>query len=97
MALPAHWKHHIEAWQVSGLSQAAYCRQHGLNTNTFAGRLRDYRSLSKPATPELIPVRLPPQVSPSGALLLRLSSGHQLELPATVAPRWLAELLQCLG
>ncbi|MDP3280076.1 MAG: hypothetical protein Q8M57_03330 [Nitrosomonas sp.] len=22
---------HIEAWQTSGMSQAAYCREHGLN------------------------------------------------------------------
>ena len=26
---------HIEAWQTSGMSQAAYCREHGLNTKTF--------------------------------------------------------------
>ncbi len=97
MALSAHWKNHIEAWQVSGLSQAAYCRQHGLNANTFSGRLRDYRALSKLAAPELIPVRLEPLASTSGVLVLWFSCGHRLELPATVAPRWLAELLQCLG
>jgi hypothetical protein len=97
MALPEHWKNHIEAWQASGLSQAAYCRQHGLNANTFSGRLRAYRCLPKPAVPELIPVQLQPMASPSGTLLLRLPRGQQLELPATVSPRWLAELLQCLG
>ena len=43
MALSAHWKKHIEAWQASGLSQVEYCRRHGLNANTFSGRLRDYK------------------------------------------------------
>ncbi len=97
MALPAHWKNHIEAWQNSGLSQAAYCRRHGLNANTFSGRLRDYRAGRTPTTPELIPVELRPMATPSEALVLRLPRGHHLELPATVSPRWLAELLQCLG
>jgi len=96
MALSEHWQNHIEAWQVGGLSQAAYCRQHGLNPNTFSGRLRAYRALPEAAVPKLIPVQLEPMASP-GALLLRLGRGHQLEMPATVSPRWLAELLQCLG
>jgi hypothetical protein len=97
MALRAHRKNHIEAWQASGLSQAAYCRRHGLNSNTFSGWLRSYRSSSKPQAPELIPVQLDPMPSPGGALGLRLPNGYQLELPATVSPRWLAELLQCLA
>ena len=25
------WKHHIESWKKSGLSQAEYCRQHNLS------------------------------------------------------------------
>ena len=29
------WKHHIEQWQRSHLSQAAYCRQHQLNAHRF--------------------------------------------------------------
>ncbi len=37
MALSARWKNHIEAWQASGLSQAEYCRRHGLNANTLVG------------------------------------------------------------
>jgi hypothetical protein len=30
-------------------------------------------------------------------LVLRMASGHRLELPASAEPRWLAELLRCLG
>jgi hypothetical protein len=44
MALPAFWRSHIEAWQASSLTQAAYCRRHGLNPGTFSGRLREYRT-----------------------------------------------------
>lgn len=102
MALPAFWKDHIEAWQASGLTQAAYCRQQRLNPGTFSSRLREYRA--SPAVgeaPGLIPIRLEPEVAslalPSPPLILRLASGHGLEVPASVEPRWLAELLRCLG
>ncbi len=102
MALSARWKDHIEAWQASGLSQAAYCRQHGLNVNTFSGRLSDYLSRALPGQPEaLIPIQVRPGSTtaevPMEPIVLRHGKGHRLELPVTVSPRWLAELLQCLG
>jgi hypothetical protein len=102
MALPTFWKDHIEAWQASGLTQAAYCRQQRLNAGTFSGRLREYRaSPAAVEAPGLIPIRLEPEVASSSALsaplILRLASGHCLELSASVDPRWLAELLRCLG
>jgi transposase-like protein len=97
MALSAPWNNHIEAWQASGLSQAAYCRQHGLNANTFSGWLRQYRSLEKPRHPALIPVQVQPLPTAVEPVVLRHAQGHRLEFPATVSPRWLAELLQCLG
>jgi hypothetical protein len=29
------WKHHLEHWQQSGLSQLPYCREHQLKTHRF--------------------------------------------------------------
>lgn len=29
------WSKHVESWQDAGLSQQAYCRMHGLNSNQF--------------------------------------------------------------
>jgi len=100
MALSARWKQHIEGWQASGLSQAEYCRQHGLNANTFSGRLSHHRSLEKRRQPELIPVQVQPvpvaQDAAAGPVVLSHRQ-YRLEFPAAVPPRWLAELLQCLG
>lgn len=45
MALSKHWLKHIQNWQYSGLSQAAYCRQHDLNANSFTGRLSEFSFL----------------------------------------------------
>ena len=36
MKINAQWQRHVEAWRESGLSQAGYCHQHGLNRKTFS-------------------------------------------------------------
>ena len=103
MASLTNWKQHIEAWQAGGLSRAAYCRRrHGLSPATFSARLREHRAsqpmrpLSAPAA--LVPVRIQPAGPPvAEPLALRTASGHCLELPPLAEPRWVAELLRCLG
>ena len=100
MALSARWKQHIEDWRASDLSQAEYCRRHGLNANTFSGRLHHCRSQGLPPRPELIPVQvraLPKAAEPALGPIVLWHRGQRLELPPAVSPRWLAELLQCLG
>ena len=43
MKINAQWQRHVEAWRESGLSQADYCHQQGLNRKTFSLRLRKPR------------------------------------------------------
>ena len=91
---------HIKSWQSSGLTQGGYCQQHGLNVKTFSRWFRAYRLSKQPATPLLIPVEIKPAAAATQAiesLWLRLPKGQALELPGNISPRWLAELLQCLG
>jgi hypothetical protein len=97
MARSRRWKSHIQAWQESGLTQAAYCRQHGLSAKTFSGRLHYFRSREVSPAPELIPVQVLAPPSGTEGVVLRHAQGHRLELPTTVSPQWLAELLRCLG
>ncbi len=100
MASRINWNHHIEAWQASGLSQAAYCRPHGLGISSFSARLPEHRSSTPPppAPPALVPVKIVPAGPPAAeSLVLRTASGHRLGLPASAEPRWVAELLRCLG
>ena len=42
MALPVFWEDPIKAWQASGLTQAAYCRQHGLSTKPMHEIIEGY-------------------------------------------------------
>ena len=87
---------HIEAWQTSGMSQAAYCREHDLNTKTFGNWVRKNRSGQVIRSPALIPVTIKPVPMPVNTLCLRGRGDHVLELPSTVSPHWLGELLKCL-
>lgn len=100
MALSAHWLTHINAWQSSGLSQAAYCRQHQLTYTTFSARLSKFRVQAKSissAPAVLLPIHVQPQPSSEVSLVLHHAKGHRLELPADVSATWLAELWRCLG
>jgi hypothetical protein len=94
MAITAKWRQHIEAWQRSGLSQAAYCAEQQLNARTFTARLSDYRKLPKLDSTALIPV--PIQAAAAEAIVFTHAQGHRLELPASTPASWLAELLRCL-
>ena len=104
MASRINWRQHIEDWQGGGLSQAAYCRLHRLSPATFSAQVRAHRD-SPPPPPAPLPVAsglVPVKIEPAkpayaDLLVLRTASGHCLELPASAEPRWVAELLRCLG
>ena len=66
MKINAHWRRHVEAWRESGLSQADYCRQQGLNHKTFSvwtRRVQVDLSLDKNAPLDLLAVQLEPSPS----------------------------------
>lgn len=98
MTLQERHIEHIKIWQASGLTQAVYCQQHELNVKTFSRWFRAYRLSKPPAKLLLMPVEIKPATTQAiESLWLRLPNGHSLELPGNISPRWLAELLQCLG
>ena len=75
MKINAQWRRHVEAWRESGLSQADYCRQQGLNRKTFSlWTRRDQGDLSmdKDTPLELIPV----QVAPSAPVATAEASAY---------------------
>ena len=98
MVISKHWLNHIEGWHRSGLSQAAYCRQHDLNANSFTGRLSEFRKKGNSATPELIPIQVKIDEEPSSTNKLVLTVNNcRLELPTPISAQWLADLLRCLN
>ena len=59
------WRH-VEAWRESRLTQAAYCRQQGLNPKTFSAWARCALPIDKDAPLEVISV----QVTPSAVITI---------------------------
>lgn len=98
---------HLAAWTSSGLSQAAYCRKHGISYHVF----RHWRDMSKRQAefPSRLPdaeadfVQLPrptstiriPYASPSAVTIL-LPQGVQVSTSGTIDTGWLCRLVQGL-
>jgi hypothetical protein len=85
------WAKHIEQWQVSGLTQVAYCQLHSLKTKAFGYRVRIHERASDTLT--LVPIKVSKPIGTT-EVLLRHANGWQLVLSPSVEPAWLARLLR---
>lgn len=100
MAVTSKWRHHIERWQSSGLTQADYCVQQQINARIFTARLSEYRKLPAADSVALVPVHIEPTKPPAPATATMVFThvhGHRLELSSSVPAAWVAELLRCLA
>ncbi len=93
-------KRTVEEWRVlfaehteSGLSAAAFCREHGLCPRYFSLRRRQLgNQASSKSKPAFVPATMiPPPVGLE--VELQFSDGDRLRIPAAVSPHWLATLL----
>jgi transposase-like protein len=92
------WARQLAAAESSGMTKAAYCRQHGLDYRTF---YRWFRRMGDAATAPaasqaLVPiaVRAPsPMVQPP-AMTLRIGADVSLSIPTSVDAGWLATLMR---
>ena len=82
-----HWQQHIQAWQNSQLSQAAYCHKHDLSLASF-GYWRKRLKSELPA--KIIPVVREPSIV---GVQLRSPRGWQIALP-TVSDHLTASIKQ---
>ena len=95
----AQWERHVVAWKDSGLTQSAYCRVHGLATQTLSAWVYRTKKASKePAKPlKLVPVVVKEsdvQVGLTPSICLQHPSGWQLQLPDGVPAVWLGKVLK---
>ena len=97
----AEWLQHASTWRESGMTQAAYCREHKLNATTFNGWInRDRKTPSSTTQLATVPVVIrtdPPTAPTRSAIILERSIDWQLTLPADVQISWLARLLNELA
>ena len=73
------WERRVARWRASGLSMAAYCRQHGLSYWMFVRWRQRIERMVTPASPlTLIPVVVP--TPRGGAITIRLPDGIGIEV-----------------
>jgi len=96
------WKHHVESWKNSGLSQAAYCRQHKLKTYDFQYWKKRFKTNQVPICPtKLLPVKisssdhLEPASSSSG-ISLRITDRYVVQLGTEFNSSTLSKLIDIL-
>jgi hypothetical protein len=101
---------HIAQWQVSELTQAAYCKEHGIKPHIFSYYKKKFCSASQEANPsgQLIPIKLVADddaslgsnvSSSSGSSSIRLThtNGFSLEINLHADMASLKPLLELLG
>jgi len=90
---------HITRWRASGLSRAAYCRQHGLvyHTTRFWNRSSDAPEVSRPSASGFIEVLRPAAVlTPSSevsAAVVSWPTGATLHIPTGIDPQWIGRII----
>jgi transposase len=76
-----HWITHIKSWRKSGLSQVAYCREHGLKLHQFTYWKKMVQQ--KDGDIAFVPLRFSqnlPAVINSSRIQLTTPNGYKLEL-----------------
>jgi hypothetical protein len=101
---------HIAQWQVSDLTQAAYCKEHGIKPHIFSYYKKKFCSASQVANPscQLLPVKLVADddaslgsnvslSSSSSSIRLTHTNGFSLEINLQANMSSLKPLLELLG
>ena len=91
----AQWQALIEAFERSGMTGVAFCKEHGLNSKYFSSRRRQLLDGKVKAASRFVPVSIS-KPSSSERINLRDPSGAVVELPASISAQWLARLLHAL-
>ena len=95
-----YWQPHISAWKQSGISQADFCRRHGLNIKIFGYWKRKLCRRPDDGV-SFVPVTIKPShiSSVKSGALLRLIAGNGLsiEIGDGFNPATLRLLLDAIG
>jgi len=100
----AYWTEHIAAWQRSGLSQGAYCRQHGLSQSSLSyWRARLAKASEKAPAPSVtivpVPQLAPPQavMAAQEPILVHVGDAFRIEIRGDFAAVVLEKLVRTLA
>lgn len=89
-----YWRHHLKAWQKSGMNQSAYCRAHGLKPyqmSYWKSRLAESEQRIS-FVPLQLPSNLPVPVNQT-ALKLHTPNGFVIDVAGNFDPHVLRQLI----
>ena len=90
------WRERLVAWGESGLSQAAYCRQHGLTQHGFSWWKREIARRGVARAHAFVPVHVaPPPLNPYD-FEVSLRGGRVLRFEGRVDPAALKAVVRVL-
>jgi transposase len=100
----ARWLEHVNEWSKSGLTQSAYCRQHGLRADFFSGWIERKASVGRSgavaSAATMVPLVLEAEhasdETSKAGIVLRHKNGRQLHLASDTPAVWLGSLLKQL-
>ena len=99
-----YWAGHISDWQRSGLSQGAYCRQHGLSQSSLSSwRTRLGKTTEKvsasPVTIVPVPQLAPPQavMAAPEPILVHVGDAFRIDIRGDFAAPVLEKLVRTLA
>jgi len=91
------WEDHLRAWQESGMSQAGYCRQHGLSDKSFLyWKKRHGRAGVSVSLVEVPAFQATPMLPGCRPLRLMLGNRYGIEIERGFDEETLGRLLQVL-
>ena len=74
-----YWQHQVSQWKKSGLTQRAYCKQHGFEPYQLSYYQRKFSgTLKKVKSSGFVSVSMPPKPSAQNNLSLHFPSGLHL-------------------
>ncbi len=94
------WKPHLTGWRDSGLSQAAYCREHDLSPKCFAYWRRTLGptqgGASATTLPAVVPIVVAENPTADDRIEVRLPNGLQVVLSTGIDPARLVSTIRVL-
>lgn len=93
------WEKHISAWKNSGLSQAEYCRKHGIHIKAFGYQKRRTAEAARPLQIIPVPQTVLTTESESRAckpIKLGVPGGFQIEIEPDFCQQTLKRLLEVI-
>ena len=93
------WEPHLAAWRDSGLSQAAYCRRHGLSLPCFGywrSKLHAAWTPQELSENALLPIVVAEVAMSDDRIEVVLPNGLQVRVSASLDPQRLVPMIQAL-